>query len=47
MTTRMEKVTEAIALAALRKAAHTAEPPLDMEAHKEVFKERWPVPDSN
>ena len=47
MTTRMEKVAEDVALAALRKTAHTAGTPLDMAVLKKAFLERWPVPDSN
>ena len=47
MTSRMEKVAEDIALAALRKATLTTKPPLQMETLKEAFQARWPVAESN
>ena len=47
MTTRMEKVAEDIALAALRKATLTTKPPLQLETLKEAFQARWPVAESN
>ncbi len=46
MTTRMEKVAEDIALAALRKASTAAEPPLQPDKLQEGFRARWPVLDS-
>ncbi len=46
MTTRMEKVAEDIALAALRKASTEAEPPLQPEKLQEGFRATWPAVDS-
>ncbi len=46
MSTRMEKVTEDIALAVLRKLAAAANPPLQPEILKEAFEAIWPTPDS-
>ena len=46
MTSRMEKVAEDIALAALQKATPTGEQPLKLETLKEAFQAGWPVPDS-
>lgn len=46
MTTRMEIVTENVALAALRKLA-AANPPIQQETLKEAFEARWPTPGSN
>ena len=46
MNTRMETVTEDVALAVLRKLAVAANPPLQPEILKEAFQARWPTPDS-
>ena len=46
MTTRMEKVAEDIALAALRNAGSSANPPLHPETLAKAFQAGWPVPDS-
>ncbi len=46
MNTRMEKVAENIALAALRKVGSAAQPPLQPEILKETFQAIWPTPDS-
>ena len=46
MKTRMEKVAEDVAIAALRKVAPAAQPPLQADKLKEAFQARWPVPDS-
>ena len=43
MTTRMERVAEDIAMAALLKAGATAEPPLQTETLEEAFQSRWPT----
>ena len=45
MNTRMEKVAQDVALAALRSAA-ASDPPLDPEALTEAFRAGWPVRDS-
>ena len=45
MNTRMEKVVQDVALAALRSAA-AADPPPEPEALREAFRARWPVKDS-
>ena len=46
MTTRMEKVNEDIALAALRKVGSAAKPALRLEASREAFQAAWSTPDS-
>ena len=47
MNTRMEKVAEDVALAALRKVGSSIRPPLQQEQLKSAFGTRWPVPGSN
>ena len=46
MNTRMEKVTEDIALAVLRKVAAAANPPIQGQVLAEAFQAIWPTPDS-
>ena len=46
MNTRMEKVAEDIALAALRKVGSLTQPPLQPKKLKEAFHAGWPPPDS-
>ena len=46
MNTRMEKVAEDVALAALRKVASAAKPPLQAEKLNQAFQAGWPGPDS-
>ena len=46
MNTRMEKVTEDIALATLRKLDQAARPSLQPETLKQAFQAIWPTPDS-
>ena len=46
MNSRMEKVAQDVALAALRSASTASDLPLDYDALKEVFQARWPTKDS-
>ena len=46
MTTRMEKIAEDIALAALWNTGSSANPPLHPETLAQAFQAGWPVPDS-
>ena len=47
MTTRMEKVAEDVAMAAIRNASTAAAPPLlPAEKLQESFREAWPTGDS-
>ena len=46
MNTRMEKVTEDVALTTLRSVGAASEPPLEPEALKEAFRAKWPTQNS-
>ena len=46
MTTRMEKVTQDVALAVLRTTGSFANPPLHPEALAQAFQAGWPTPNS-
>ena len=47
MNTKMENVTEAIALRALERTAPAAQPSLRLEKLKEAFQAEWPLPESD
>ena len=47
MNTKMENVTEAIALRALERTAPAAQPSLRLEKLKEAFRAEWPLPESD
>lgn len=47
MTTRMEKVTQDVALALLRNTSSFTNPPLHQEALAQAFQAGWPTPNSS